>query len=133
MVSFAAEILARTRSASITTTPDGFCVTLDGPSATYSRCAQALNVAREHLGRFLATAERQRDLGWRLTVTVAAGSATYGTLPAQFGFGGRPVAPDEQLVRIRGRYHDGDGPIAALQNALQIARAYPPESARAAA
>ncbi len=89
--------------------------------------------APDYLGPFLGTPDRNRDLAWCLSVSVSAGTAFYGTRPPQVGGGRVAVAPAEQLVKIRERYSEGDGPIAALQNALQIARAYPPDSAQRAA
>jgi hypothetical protein len=125
--------MERSRGAAIASTADGLRVELDGQVQMYARLSHALNAVRDYLGPFLGTAERNRELAWSLTVTVSAGSAFYGTRPPQLGGGGPAVAPAEQLAKIRARYHEGDGPIAALNNALQIARAYPPEPARRAA
>lgn len=133
MASFNAQVLSDTRSATISSTSDGYRVAFDAGARLYRRYEHALNAVRDYLGEFLAAAEQNRDLGWRLTVSVSTGTAAYGTLPAQFSIGGVPVPPDEELSRIRRRYREGDGPIAALANAIQIARAYPPDPARLAA
>lgn len=133
MISFNASVMSESRSASVALTLDGFRVGTDGNGHLYARFTHALNGVRDYLGPFLGTPERNHDLAWCLSVSVSAGTAFYGTRPPQVGGGGVAVAPAEQLVKIRERYSEGDGPIAALQNALQIARAYPPDSAQRAA
>jgi hypothetical protein len=40
------------------------------------------------------------------------------------GSGGRGLPSTELVVRIRRRWHDDQGPTAALENALDIVRAY---------
>jgi hypothetical protein len=61
-----------------------------------------------------------------LCVNVAGISASYGDVrfcrSARSGGGGLPST--ELVVRIRRRWHDNQGPTAALQNALDIVRAY---------
>ena len=133
MLSFNASVMSQSHTASVGLTAEGYRVEIGGGAQIYARLAHALNAVRDYLGPFLATAERNRDLPWSLSVSVPAGTAFYGTRPPQFGGGGVPVEPAELLVKIRQRYEEGDGPIAALQNALQIARAYPPDAERRAA
>jgi len=60
---------------------------------------------------------------WGLRVSVGAVSAVYGEFP---GFPGSPSAVDRSspVVRIRSQWHDGQGPLAALENALRIVEAY---------
>lgn len=132
MLSFNATLVSQSRSASIDLTPDGYRANV-GDAQIYPRFSHALNAVRDYLGPFLAPAEQRRDLPWSLSVSVRAGTAFYGTRPPHFGGGGGggvPVEPSELLVKIRQRYEEGDGPIAALQNALQIGRAYAPEPER---
>jgi hypothetical protein len=89
--------------------------------------SQALHIARDDLGPFLARGQR-RDVPWGLSVTVAGVSAYYGDVRF-LGRGGGGGLPSNQLVvRIRRQWHDGQGPIAALDNALKIVRAYTDES-----
>lgn len=126
MISFHATVMEAARGATVAATGGGYRVGLDGRASAHTRLPQALNAVRDYFGAFLQAAERNRDLAWSLTVSVAAGSAFYGTRAPQLGGSGVPVAPAEELAKIRARYREGDGPIAALQNALQIARAYPP-------
>jgi hypothetical protein len=134
VISFNATVMSKSLTASVAATPEGYLVGTNGIRNLYPRSSRALNAVRDYLGSFLGMAERNRELAWSLSVSVSAGTAFYGTRPPTFaGGGGVPVAPAEQLVKIRERYSEGDGPIAALQNALQIARAYPPDAARRAA
>ena len=131
--SFDATVLTERRTVTISAVPDGYRVQMDADVQLFRRFNQALNVARDYLGRLLVTAER-RSLPWGLGVCVSAGCAFYGPNPPRaFGGGGAPVPPDQLLAKIRADYRDGDGPIAALQNAVRIARAYPPEPVRHAA
>ncbi|MGH2904517.1 MAG: hypothetical protein ACRDK7_13175 [Solirubrobacteraceae bacterium] len=81
----------------------------------------AIRVARDHIGGFLEPANRG-GVPWGLLVTVAEGSAVYGEWPLSGG----PASPDFQqtaLARIRRRWHDR-GPLSALENAVEIIRAY---------
>jgi hypothetical protein len=131
-VSFDASILTDRRSVTISAAPGGYRVQTDASSQVVRPFARALAEARDYLGRFLVTAERG-GAPWGLRVCVSAGCALYGpTPPGTFG-GGVPVRPDELLAKIRGEYRADDGPIAALSNAIKIARAYPPESVARAA
>ena len=88
---------------------------------------QAIHIVRDDLGPFLARAQR-RDLPWGFSVTVAGVSAYYGDVRFLRGGAGRGLPSNELVVRIRRQWHDGQGPIAALDNALKIVRAYTEES-----
>jgi hypothetical protein len=83
----------------------------------------AIRIARDDLGPFLARAQR-RDVPWGLSVTVAGVSSYYGDVRFLGGGGGGGLPSNELVVRIRKQWHDGQGPIAALDNALKIVRAY---------
>lgn len=84
----------------------------------------AIRIARDRIGRFLGPAER-RGIPWGLLVSVSGGRARYGEWPALRG--ARPSAQFENspLARIHRRWHDS-GPLSALDNAVQIIRAYAP-------
>jgi hypothetical protein len=85
---------------------------------------EATRIARDDLGDFLRHVQR-RDIPWGLTVSVAGVSAYYGDVRYLTGGGGGGRLPDSDLVvRIRKRWHDGQGPIAALDNAIEIIRGY---------
>jgi hypothetical protein len=88
---------------------------------------QAIRIVRDDLGPFLGRAQR-REIPWGLSVTVAGVSAHYGDVRFLSGGGGGGLPSNELIVRIRRQWHDGQGPIAALDNALKIVRAYTEES-----
>lgn len=129
-VTFDASVQGESRGAAVSAVSGGFRVQTDAGARVFRRYNQALNEVRDYLGPFLGLAERRAELSWGLRVCVATGCAFYGPHPPFSGGGGVPVAPDELLARIRRDYREGDGPISALQNALRIARHYPPEAVR---
>jgi hypothetical protein len=120
--SLVAQVLGTTRSDSVTGDGVGFTAqTSTGPQSARS-LRQAIEIVRRDLGPFLQRAERS-GVPWGLRVSVGAVSAVYGEFP---GFPGSPSAVDRSspVVRIRSQWHDGQGPLAALENALRIVEAY---------
>jgi hypothetical protein len=133
-VSMEAVVHTESRSVSIAHAGEGFALRTDKGARRFRTFNQALHEGREYLGPFLARAERRPTQPWGLRVCVSAGCAFYGPNPPRsVGGGGAPVPPAELLAKIRSEYHEGGGPLAALNNAIKVARAYPPEEAREAA
>jgi hypothetical protein len=85
---------------------------------------EAVRVARDYIGEFLHRAQRP-GAPWGLRVTVPDGQAVYGEWPLLPS--GPPTASFEQtpLSRIRSRWERGSA-LSALENAVQIIRAYVP-------
>jgi hypothetical protein len=84
----------------------------------------AIHLARDDLGEFLRRGVRS-GVPWGLCVSVAGVSAYYGDVRFCRGAGGGGQLPSSELVvRIRRRWHNSQGPTAALENALDIIRAY---------
>jgi hypothetical protein len=83
-----------------------------------------LRIAEQHVGELLRRVHRKPS--WGLTVVAGTASASYGTPDplAGGGFGGGGASPDSLVARIHSRWKPGDSPVSALENALQIARAY---------
>src|SRR3954447_3502757 len=125
-ISFEADVLVESRSATIDALSSGYRVQIEDSARVYPRFERALGEVRDYLGRFLVRAERQRAVSWGLCVCVSSGCAFYGTRTPRSVADGIPIPPAELLARIRAEYREGDGPLAALQNALKIARAHPP-------
>jgi len=82
---------------------------------------EAIDIARNDMGEFLLPAQRP-GRPWGLLVQVAEVQASYGDWP---GFPGPPNRkPDPSPVtRIRRRWHDS-GPLSALENGIEIIKAY---------
>lgn len=96
---------------------------------------EAIRVAGDDIGRFLRYADT-RQKPWGLYVTVGTVSAKYGEDPpgtVSFPALGPPADPTTLVARIHSRYRPGDSPMQALENALQILRAYLTEDSRSAA
>ncbi len=103
---------------------DGFGITVNtstGPVSVRSR-AEAIRVAERDIGLFLRLAERG-DRPWGLSVSVGGVQAVYGEWPLLPG-PPSPRQPPSLVSRIRSRWQDGDGPMAALSNAVSIIQAY---------
>jgi len=81
---------------------------------------EAIRIARDYIGAFLQPAQRG-GIPWGLLVTVSDGCAAYGEWP--LAGGGGPSFQQTPLVRIHKRWHDS-GPLSALENAIEIIRAY---------
>ena len=107
----------------------GITVFLEGEPQRDGRFGGAIRIARDHIGDFLQPAQRG-GIPWGLMVTVSGGRAAYGQWPLGGG-GGSPSFQSSPLVRIHNRWHDS-GPLSALENAIQIIRAYGPERRAAA-
>jgi hypothetical protein len=84
---------------------------------------EALRLACHEMASVLEPARRP-GVPWGLHVSVGDRAAVYGEWPLLRG----PVDPGRQretrLSRIRRRWRDGDGPMAALDNARQIIETY---------
>jgi hypothetical protein len=103
--------------------------TSNGPLGARS-VSDAIRIAHRDMGEFLLPAQRP-GRPWGLLVSVAGVQAVYGDWPLLPGEPRRK--PDNSLVhRIRSRWHDS-GPISALDNALEIVRAYLGSQGRRAA
>jgi hypothetical protein len=105
---------------------DGLGVTITTPTGTrrVRNVESAVRTARQDLTEFLMPAQRH-DAPWGLCVSVAGVSAYYGDVRFCGGGGrGNPLPQNELVVRIRRRWHDNQGPLAALENALEIVQAY---------
>jgi len=84
---------------------------------------EAVRLAAREIGLFLQRAENQ-SVPWGLHVSAGQAAAVYGCWPPLMG---PPVdaRPRPSLIaRIRRLWRDGDGPIAALDNACKIIDAY---------
>jgi hypothetical protein len=119
----------------VTASSDGttFFVETEAGTRHARTLQQAVHLARDDLGHFLAPIERSKAQ-WGLYVSVAGVAAFYGELqPNVPRSGGAPLPPGELINRIRDDYKPGDGPLAALRNATKIIGAYLGRRHRAAA
>ena len=104
---------------------DGVGITVHTPSGPVSARSvnDAVRIAHRHLGVVLQRAERP-GIPWGLHVSAGEVAAVYGKWPLLPGPVDQRRAPESAVSRIRRRWHDGDGPLAALENALAIVRHY---------
>lgn len=114
-------------------TSDGSGITVDrdGWPTHTSSISEAIRVARDYVGEFLQPAQRG-GIPWGLLVTVEDGVASYGEWPLSGGGSRNPDFSRTPLVKIRNRWHDS-GPLSALENAIEIIKAYAPRGMRRAA
>jgi hypothetical protein len=111
---------------SVSAAPDGFGwqVQTDSGHLEARSLEQAIRIAEQHTGELLRRVERRP--GWGLSVIAGPASASYGEPdPLQVALpGGRPASSDSLVARIHSRWNPGSSPVSALQNAVQIIRAY---------
>lgn len=119
-----AHFLGVRRSVSAEATGLGWQIETDSSRFEVRSFERAVQAAEQHIGELLRRVGRKP--GWGLRVVAGPASALYGDpdplAPAMPG--GPPAPPDSLVARIHPRWTPGDSPVAALQNALQIVRAY---------
>jgi hypothetical protein len=108
----------------------GIVVRVDGVPRRARTYSDAVRLARDHIGRILEPAE-QGGIPWGLRVTVPDGAAVYGEWPL-VGRSGSQSFERTPLARIRSRWRESR-PLSALDNAVEILRAYTSTSVRHAA
>jgi hypothetical protein len=119
---------------SVSAGPDGYGweVVTDQGRVEVRSLEQAIRIAEQHIGELLRRVGRKP--GWGLRVIAGPAAASYGDPdPQETSLPGQPTKPDALVARIRSRWQSGDSPVAALENALQIVRAYVGKSRRQAA
>lgn len=127
-----AHFLGTRRSVSAAADGYGWQVTTEAGTVAVSSVEQAIKVARQHIGEFLRRVDHKP--GWGLRVQVGSVAAPYGDPdPEEVVFPGGPADPNSLVSRIRNRWQPGDSPTAALENAIEIIRAYAGRSRRQAA
>jgi hypothetical protein len=111
----------------------GWVVETPAGQQAAGRFETALRLVRNEIGSYLKHARREQP--WGLVVQADGSSAIYGTPNPAAGvvLSGPPGDPNSLVARIRRRWHDGDSPVSALQNAIEIVRAVIERSRRAAA
>jgi hypothetical protein len=111
----------------------GWAVVTPSGQQAAGRFETAPRLARDDIGNYLRRARHNQP--WGLVVQAGGSSAIYGTPNPAAGvvLGGIPGDPNSLVARIRRRWHDGDSPISALENAIDSVRALVERSGRAAA
>jgi hypothetical protein len=127
----AAQVLGTQRSASASSDGSGYVVQTDTGSQAARSLNEAIRLARDHIGKFLHEADR-RHATWGLLVQVGEASAVYGDWPLLPAAGPPSTRRDSLVARIRDRWRGGSA-ISALENALEIVRAYATTGGRDAA
>lgn len=120
-----AHVCGQPRSATATFDGLSYTISLASGDVHARSLEQAIRVARDDIGRFLVTANRG-DRPWGLTVSVGSVSASYGAPHpgAVPQLSGPPADPNSPVARIRSRWRDGDSARSALENAIEMIRAY---------
>jgi hypothetical protein len=99
-------------------------VSCDGHIVLAKNLNDAIRIARDYVGELIHNAGG--GIPWGVRVTVPDGTAVYGEWPLMpGGGGGSPSFQDTPLVKIRNRWH-GSSPLSALENAIEIIKAYAP-------
>jgi hypothetical protein len=125
MFTLSAQVLCDQRTVSAEQDALGITVTTSRGLQHARILNEALRLARDDLGEFLQRGDRA-GVPWGLCVSVAGISAYYSDVRfcRSAGSGGGGLPSTELVVRIRRRWHVNQGPTAALENALDIVRAY---------
>jgi hypothetical protein len=129
LFSFTAQVLGRMYTATASNDGNGIVVQTPGGAEAARTIGKAEHIAHHAIALILRAAERP-GVPWGLQVSVAGVQAVYGEWPRFMGRGGpAEVTP---IVRLREQWHDGDGPLRALENAIKIVRTYAGSHAAAA-
>lgn len=124
MFTLNAQVLGDQRTVSAEEDGLGITVTTSHGLRRARSVEDAIRIARDDFGEFLRHAQRP-GVPWGLSVAVSGVSAYYGDVRfCRAGGGGAPLPDSDLVVRIRRRWHDGQGPHAALENAIEIIHAY---------
>lgn len=124
LFSITAQVAGFTHEATATNSGTGIVVTTDTGIRVARTISDATRIAAQDIGLFLRKAE-QPGIPWGLQVAAGSASAVYGEFPLL----SVPVQESRRreitpVARIRRMWQDGDGPLAALENALRIIDAY---------
>jgi hypothetical protein len=120
---------------SVSAINDGTRWVLTGPAGqqVVARFQIAVRLAHSDVGQYLTRA--RRDQPWGLVVQAGTSSAIYGTPNPAAGVVLTRAAgdPNSVVARIRRCWREGDSPLSALENAVEIIRALTQSSRKAAA
>lgn len=123
LFSLQAHLFTETRFASLDQVGDRLILSTRSGQRQVRTVDDGIRLARMEIGSFLKRAERSTP--WGLTVSVGGVSASYGEpLPGSVPRVGPPPDPNSALVKIFSRWRPGDSAIAALDNAIELIRAY---------
>jgi hypothetical protein len=125
MVQFAlaAQVCGNKFRVSASPTQFGYAVESPAGSRAARSASEALRIACRQTADFLDPA-RAPGVPWGLHVSVGEVAAVYGEWPLLPAPPDNRRPPDSPVSRIRRRWHDGDGPMAAVDNARQIVEYY---------
>jgi hypothetical protein len=123
LFSLTAQVLGRRYTVSVDNDGTGLVVHTPGGSHATRMLADAERLAHREMGMILRRAE-QPGVPWGLHVSASSAQAIYGDWPMLPG----PFEPSRlkhtPVARIYQMWHDGDGPLRALENAMKIVKAY---------
>lgn len=123
MFSLQAQVVGRQYRVSAEHDATGIVVhTPSGPVAARS-VNDAIRIAHRHIGLVLQRAQRP-GIPWGLLVSAGGVQAVYGESPLLQVPVDTRRQPESPVSRLRRQWHDGDGPLAALENAMAIVRHY---------
>ena len=120
--SLQAQVCGEQRAVSVDSDEYGYVIqTANGP--VHARAlSQAERIAHHDMGEFLRLAHR-RGVPWGLYVRVGEIAAVYGEWPLLPG----PTSPhraETPVSKLRREWRESSGALGALENAVQIVRAY---------
>jgi hypothetical protein len=121
--SLAADVCGTEQQVSADHTRAGIVVFLPAGQVRARTISEAVRIAARQTDLFLQSAERP-GVPWGLQVSVAGISAVYGMWPPLMG---PPIDANSRVseaARIHKLWRDGDGPMAALENACKIIEVY---------
>jgi|SRR5947209_10396637 len=121
--SLAAQVCGNELTVSAEPTRFGYSVSSPEGIRAARSIGDALRLACREIAEFFEPARRP-GVPWGLRVSVGDVGAVYGEWPLFPGPPDGSRRTDTPVSRIRRRWHDGDGPLAALDNARQIIEAY---------
>jgi len=118
LVTLYARVSGMEKVGTLTRIGDTYKIDFNGEGGSVNSLNRGLEALKQLVSGYLKTAWGKDRLPWGLKLEMQGASVVYGDYP-RFRWGGRP---DSRVSGTRSRLKDDAPPMAAVENAIQIAK-----------